>query len=310
MVRIEIEGDGLTAIDPIEVATFINATRDSGGIPISVNLMATTEWSQYGLALFFTAISCLFLLVFAWDGFVKPFVGSIYSKYIFYKISRITGRNILLVKHTEQGLFSQAMIDLNTVNNIENAFKKFNGKPFDVILHTPGGYVFYAQLVSKALQQYPSEIRALVPLYAMSGGTMLALSCDKIYMGDFACLGPVDPQIGGLFSSGSARSFKEVIRKKGRKASDSTIQNAYIGDQYTKTIRSDTKNTLSNHMIDQDKLESALDIFTDGQIEHAYQLDKTRLTEMGISVSPIDKKLQDLLSKLVCNNSIEGVLWY
>ena len=36
----------------------------------------------------------------------------------------------------------------------------------------------------------------LVPHYAMSGGTMLALAADEIVMDDNAVLGPVDPQIG------------------------------------------------------------------------------------------------------------------
>ena len=40
-----------------------------------------------------------------------------------------------------------------------------------------------------------------VPHYAMSGGTLLALTADEIVMDPHAVLGPVDPQIGDMAAS-------------------------------------------------------------------------------------------------------------
>ena len=37
---------------------------------------------------------------------------------------------------------------------------------------------------------------AVVPHYAMSGGTMISLGADRIVMDDHAALGPIDPQLG------------------------------------------------------------------------------------------------------------------
>ncbi|MGB6808924.1 MAG: hypothetical protein WBE81_20350, partial [Pseudolabrys sp.] len=37
-----------------------------------------------------------------------------------------------------------------------------------------------------------------VPVYAMSGGTLIALAADEIVLGEFSVLGPIDPQIAGL----------------------------------------------------------------------------------------------------------------
>lgn len=296
-------------LEASDIVTIINATRESGGLPITVNMMATTEWTQYALLMGVSLISCLFIFVFAWDGYIKPVFGKMYLKYVMMKVKRITGRNAIVIKHTASGLFAQSMIDSNTLNDLESAIRSFKGKPYDLILHTPGGYVFYAQLLSKAILGYEKDVRALVPFYAMSGGTMLALSCNEIVMGNFACLGPVDPQLGGLFSSGSARSWKEVLRKKGRKASDSTIQFAYVGEQYTKTVRNDIRVLLSQKIKDPAKLEVALDILTDGQLEHAYQLDISRLSDIGVNVVPMDHELQELLSKIICNDWIEGVSW-
>jgi membrane-bound ClpP family serine protease len=296
-------------LETADILTIINATRSSGGIPLQVNVLATTEWTQYLILMLITLISAFFVIVLMWDGYIKPIIGNLYVKYILRKFKNITGRNTILIKHTESGLFSQSMIDLTTLHKLERAFQSFKGKPFDLILHTPGGYVFYTQLLSKAIKSYGAEVRAFVPFYAMSGGTILALSCDQLFMGAFACLGPVDPQLGGLFSYGSAKSWKEVLRKKGRKANDASIQFAYVGEQYTKTIRTDMTKLLESKISDPIQLETATNILTDGQLEHAYQLDITKLNDLGIPTKLMDRILQELLVKIICNNWIEGVAW-
>ena len=53
-----------------------------------------------------------------------------------------------------------------------------------------------SEQIARALHRHPAKVTVIVPHYAMSGGTMLALSADEILMDDNAVLGPVDPQIG------------------------------------------------------------------------------------------------------------------
>lgn len=64
-----------------------------------------------------------------------------------------------------------------------------------VILHTPGGLVEEVQNIVKVLRHHYEQVHFLVPMYAMSAGTVLAMSGDKIYMDYFSRLGPIDPQI-------------------------------------------------------------------------------------------------------------------
>src|SRR5438270_5482602 len=54
--------------------------------------------------------------------------------------------------------------------------------PIDLILHTPGGLVLAATQIADALQAHPSKVTVFVPHYAMSGGTLLALSAEEIVM--------------------------------------------------------------------------------------------------------------------------------
>ena len=64
------------------------------------------------------------------------------------------------------------------------------------VLHTPGGLVLASEQIARAVAKHPAKVTVFVPHYAMSGGTMIALAADEIWMDDNAVLGPVDPQLG------------------------------------------------------------------------------------------------------------------
>ena len=68
--------------------------------------------------------------------------------------------------------------------------------PIDLILHTPGGLVLAAEQIALALTAHQAKVTVLVPHYAMSGGTLIAMAADEILMDEYAVLGPVDPQLG------------------------------------------------------------------------------------------------------------------
>ena len=55
-----------------------------------------------------------------------------------------------------------------------------------------------AMQIARAVEAHPAKVTAYVPVYAMSGGTLIALAADEIVMGEFSVLGPIDPQILGL----------------------------------------------------------------------------------------------------------------
>lgn len=71
-------------------------------------------------------------------------------------------------------------------------------QPIDLILHTPGGLALAAEMIAIALKHHPAKVTVMVPFYAMSGGTLIALAADEIRMERHSVLGPVDPQIAGM----------------------------------------------------------------------------------------------------------------
>lgn len=72
------------------------------------------------------------------------------------------------------------------------------GEPIDLMLHTPGGDVDAAEkLITLVRSQVGEEgqLRVIVPDFAKSAGTLMALGATKILMSDCSELGPIDPQI-------------------------------------------------------------------------------------------------------------------
>jgi ClpP class serine protease len=80
------------------------------------------------------------------------------------------------------------------------------------VIHTPGGLVLAAMQIARALEAHKAKVTVYVPVYAMSGGTLLALAANEIVLGEFSVLGPIDPQIAGLPAASivKARDSKPV----------------------------------------------------------------------------------------------------
>ena len=115
-------------------------------------------------------------------------------------IARRYDRNVLfyassfLQKPHIPGLFTS--INMEDINGFMAGVHGHDfSKGLLLILHTPGGLAEAAQTVVDYLRSKFSAIDILVPTYAMSAGTMIALGCDRILMGRQSQLGPTDPQL-------------------------------------------------------------------------------------------------------------------
>lgn len=64
-----------------------------------------------------------------------------------------------------------------------------------VFLETPGGYAEVVQRIADTFRKNFKLVDYIIPNFAMSAGTILAMSGDQIYMDDYSILGPIDPQV-------------------------------------------------------------------------------------------------------------------
>lgn len=275
-------------------ATQLGISNLSAGIPLNVTMTTTTNPTQYILTLLLGSVMVLWFF----GGMALPMFSTITSKLALASLKRKAKRHIMVIKHTKTDLFASSMIDQKTLTEVNKGLMKFGGEPFDLILHTPGGEIFSASFISRLLKNYAGKIRAIVPMYSMSGGTLLALSCSEIHMGSNSCLGPVDPQIGSLFKFSSGRGWGEVVKKKGKKAEDSSIIFDMMSQQYTKSIRNNVSEAIGDKLKDIQK-EKFLDLITSGEVEHAFNLTPDILQAYGFNINKISDSDNKTLFKIL-----------
>ena len=115
-------------------------------------------------------------------------IGARYDRNVLYYASSF------LQKPQVPGLFTS--INMEDINGFMAGVHGHDfSKGLLLVLHTPGGMAEAAQTIVDYLRSKFSAIDVLVPTYAMSAGTMIALGCDRVVMGKQSQLGPTDPQL-------------------------------------------------------------------------------------------------------------------
>lgn len=104
--------------------------------------------------------------------------------------------------------------------NVRAAIESLNKKRqcLTVVLTTPGGIVQVVERLVELMRHHYDQVNFVVPDYAMSAGTILALSGDEIYMDYFSRLGPIDPQIQKGDQLVPALSYLLQYERLGKKA--------------------------------------------------------------------------------------------
>ena len=69
------------------------------------------------------------------------------------------------------------------------------GQPAALLIHSPGGNAHYAYTIARIFQRRTQHFTAIVPSYAKSAATLLALGASRLIIGRDAELGPLDVQM-------------------------------------------------------------------------------------------------------------------
>lgn len=146
----------------------------------------------------------ILLLLFALQPLLTERIMAMQRASIIRAIERSEGTRVITMIHRQErrsfwGFPVSRYINLEDAQTIIAAIKDTPEKtPIDLIVHTPGGIVLAAMQIARALKSHPARVRVIVPVYAMSGGTLIALAANEIVMGEFSVLGPIDPQLAGF----------------------------------------------------------------------------------------------------------------
>ncbi|MDP2409348.1 MAG: ATP-dependent Clp protease proteolytic subunit [Pseudolabrys sp.] len=173
------------------------------------------------------------------------------------------------------------MIDLEDAQVIIPAIQQTPpDKPIDLVLHTPGGMLLAAMQIARALKAHPAKVTVYVPVYAMSGGTLLALAADEIVMEDFSVLGPIDPQIIGLPATGliEVKNLKPIAE-----INDLTLIFASLSEKALKQVKSGALELIGDDL-PPEKAATLVDKLAGGQWTHDYALTAKEAIELGLPV--------------------------
>jgi ClpP class serine protease len=157
--------------------------------------------------------------------------------------------------------------------------------PIDLILHTPGGLVLASEQIACALKRHRGKVTVFIPHYAMSGGTLIALSADEIVMDPNAVLGPVDPQLGSpQGGSYPAASILKALEEPNPNRDDQTL---ILGDIARKAINQVYKTVynLIKDKIPEEKAKELAKTLSEGRWTHDYPITYEEAKELGLPVT-------------------------
>jgi len=207
------------------------------------------------------------------------------------EMERKYGWRVITMIHREErisffGIPIQRFIDIDDSEAVLRAIRTTPpDKPIALILHTPGGLVLAASQIAMALKRHPGKKIVIVPHYAMSGGTLIALAADEILMDPNAVLGPLDPQLA-LGPQGPvvpAPSIVKVAELKKDKAADTTLIVADVARKAIEEMQETIVELLRDRM-GEEKAKELAKILTEGRWTHDYPITVEKARELGLPV--------------------------
>jgi ClpP class serine protease len=212
------------------------------------------------------------------------------------------GSRLITLIHRQEGLgfFGLAFgrfIDIDDSEQLLRAIRLTPGDmPIDLVLHTPGGLVLASDQIAHALKRHPGRVTVIVPHYAMSGGTLVALAADEILMDPDAVLGPVDPQLGSLpRGSWPAASILKALEQENPNRDDETLILGDVARKAIDQVRATVRELLESRMPDDeaDKLAAQL---SEGRWTHDYPIRLEEAGQLGLPVSDaVPEPIYDLM---------------
>ena len=139
-----------------------------------------------------------------------------------------------------------------------------------------------AEQIARALTRHKADVTVMVPHYAMSGGTLIALAADHILMAPSAVLGPVDPQIGRFPAASIVRATEE---KKVDEVDDETLIMADLARKAQRQVRETVKDLLTSNNYSGEDAERLAEELSAGKWTHDFPIRVELAQQMGLRVS-------------------------
>jgi ClpP class serine protease len=225
-------------------------------------------------------------LLFALQPFVAERIRAMQRANAIRAVERSQNTRVITMIHRQErrsllGFPVSRYINLEDAQTIIAAIKETPpSTPIDLILHTPGGLVLAAMQIARAVEAHPARVRVMVPVYAMSGGTLVALAANEIVMGEFSVLGPIDPQLAGFPAASivKARDSKPIAE-----VHDLTLVLADMSEKALAQVKLGATE-LMEERLGVEKAKALAEILAGGRWTHDYALTAKEAAALGLPI--------------------------
>jgi ClpP class serine protease len=238
------------------------------------------------MSLDFSSIFFIFIAIMALQPLLMGQWYAIRRAQAIRAIEKEHGTRVITMIHRQEkrnlfGVSVSRYIDLEDAQTVIAAIKETpDDTPIDLVIHTPGGLALAAMQIARAVEAHPAKVTAYIPVYAMSGGTLIALAADEVVMGEFSVLGPIDPQILGLPAASivRARDSKPIAD-----VFDLTLVLADVGEKAVAQVEQGAVELMTPRL-DQSAAEAIAEKLAGGYWTHDYALTANEARALGLPV--------------------------
>jgi len=190
---------------------------------------------------------------------------------------------------------AESSINYADILPINDQLANLTGKALDLILETPGGSGETAEDIVRLLHGKYDEVAIIVPGWAKSAGTIIAMAGDEILMEPASALGPIDAQ---LFWQGKGYSADNLLEQM-EKIKDEVNRTGDLNKAYIPILN---MMSLGELQAAQNALDFARGLVTEWLIQYKFK-NWTRHSTTGFPVTDDEKRnrAREIATKL-CNH--------
>ena len=181
-----------------------------------------------------------------------------------------------------------------------------------LILHTNGGQTSAAWRIVNLVRTFCDELEVIIPLKAMSAGTLISLGADRLVMTKQAALGPIDPSLNHPLAPGvpfgpqlarvsvsveAVRGYLDAAKEDLQIKDPNALANILInlsnqihplvlGEIFRSRaqIRFLAGKLIRQQVHDEDKIKSIIDFLCADSGSHDYTINRREAAAMGLNV--------------------------
>jgi ATP-dependent protease ClpP protease subunit len=193
-------------------------------------------------------------------------------------------------------------------------------KKIDLLINSLGGDGLASWRLITMIREFLGHegyITCLVPYYAFSAGTLIAVGSNEIFMHPMASLGPVDPQIivqtqGGAtqFAYEDLAAYTNFLKEEGgltEQTEKSGLLQSLVGEIKPSVIGASKRSSMQSiimaqklmklHMTgaDSQKAEIIAEKLSKSFFSHGHALSHKEASDLGLKISKTDSVLENLI---------------